>query len=228
MNTKKFYGFLTLVFAYLFILNISIAIYSTITDRYLLWIILGLVILMSLSIGVTGYIFFHIKHIKEYIIGVRLWHVEIVNTDKKNFVILKSLVRSLWWKPGDVMKRDNSLHGVYAFKNNAINKDIFGLCYGCTLIGEVYLWGSVKEYTNGYQADKAYPKNFLGYVCYLCRKYVYNIDSGVVYRDVANGSIFSCCKNCNINFSYINRYNKFISINLDILVNQINFAYNLE
>ena len=48
--------------------------------------------------------------------------------------------------------------GIYAAKSNT-SSEFLGYTYGAKVWGEVYLWGRIQEYSEGYRAEFAYPKS---------------------------------------------------------------------
>ena len=116
---------------------------------------------------------------QEPIIAWRAWRVGIEVCDYK----LQSLYDDSIWPFGQPMKEDQTkyanvptdfcLPGIHAFKTMQNLADY--LCEGIkydhlrnvlVVLGEVYLWGKIKEHKLGYRAEYAYPKKIRAYKPY--------------------------------------------------------------
>jgi hypothetical protein len=84
--------------------------------------------------------------------GYRVWGL-----DRENGTLI-SCTRRFTWPYCQPMVRDH-IHdaGIHAVKNDLSLLSLF-TTYAAHVAGSVYLWGEVKEYTEGYLAEFAYPK----------------------------------------------------------------------
>ena len=58
--------------------------------------------------------------------------------------------------------------GIYAAKTDGVNFQSYAS--DSTVYGEVYLWGKVQEYTDGYRAEFAYPKSLTTRCAHLAER----------------------------------------------------------
>ena len=84
--------------------------------------------------------------------GYRVWGL-----DRENGTLI-SCTRPFTWPYCQPMVRDHIQNvGIHAVKNDLSLPSLF-TTYAAHVAGSVYLWGEVKQYTEGYLAEFAYPK----------------------------------------------------------------------
>lgn len=103
------------------------------------------------------------------IIGYRLW--DLIEFTKDEKMILTSYTSESQWIPGKIMEADKlpnfiptisgygdkKCHGIHAFKNINDALHYIQLSEVPTILGTVYLWGTIIEHEKGYRAQFAYP-----------------------------------------------------------------------
>lgn len=94
-----------------------------------------------------------VEKLTEPIVGYRVWKL------KRGYLRSVSLDHHQWPLRKPMRKDEIDHEGIHALKDAAKLRELMGL-YAADIAGSVYLWGEVKEFTEGYLAEFAYPKQF--------------------------------------------------------------------
>jgi hypothetical protein len=84
--------------------------------------------------------------------GYRVWGL-----DREDGTLMSCTRRFIWPRRKPMVRDDIQNVGIHAVKNDLRVPTLFTE-YVANVAGSVYLWGEVKEHTEGYLAEFAYPK----------------------------------------------------------------------